>query len=78
MAKRSAPAGGGRPSKGPRDLFVTRIPETDGAEVRALAEEYDLSYSDAVGELIRIGLRHQSELRERMRAAQEELPLKAS
>ena len=62
MAKRVAPTGAGRPSKGPRDLFVTRVPVEEGAEVRALAAELDLSYSDAVGELIRIGLRHRAEL----------------
>jgi hypothetical protein len=78
MAKRVAPSRAGRPSKGPRDLFVTRVPVEDGAQVRELAEEHDLSYSDAVGELIRIGLRHRSELRCRATARQEELPLKAS
>ena len=73
MAKREAR--GGRPSKGPRDLMVTRLSISDGEQVRALAAELDWSYSDTLAALVRIGLSHRAALPKPKTDAQEELPL---
>jgi hypothetical protein len=62
MAKRTAAHGVGRPSKGPRDVIVTRVPTVDSAELRELAEAHDWSFSETAAALIRIGLRHRDEL----------------
>lgn len=76
MAKRTAVRGGGRPSKGPRDVIVTRVPTTDSAELRELAEARDWSFSETAAALIRIGLRHRDELPVEAKArGQQELPL---
>ncbi len=77
MAKRQAPSSG-RPSKGERDLMVTRLPVADGKTIRQLAEDYDWSYSETVAELVRIALLHQDELPPRPETSpstQQELPL---
>jgi hypothetical protein len=73
MAKREAR--GGRPSKGPRDLMVTRLSLTDGEQVRALAAELDWSYSDTLAALVRIGLSRRGELPPAAANTQGELPL---
>lgn len=73
MAKREAR--GGRPSKGPRDLMVTRLSLPDGEQVRALAAELDWSYSDTLAALVRIGLTHRETLPTAAPQTQEELPL---
>lgn len=73
MAKREAR--GGRPSKGPRDLMVTRLSIADGEQVRALAAELDWSYSDTLAALVRIGLSHREELPPAASNPQGELPL---
>jgi hypothetical protein len=77
MAKRTAARGGGRPSKGPRDVIVTRVPTVDSAELRGLAEARDWSFSETAAALIRIGLRHRDELPPETSTSreQEELPL---
>lgn len=76
MAKRTAARTVGRPSKGPRDMIVTRVPTVDSAELRELAEARDWSFSETAAALIRIGLRHRDELpTEALANAQEELPL---
>lgn len=76
MAKRTAARGVGRPSKGPRDVIVTRVPTVDSAELRDLAEELDWSLSETAAALIRIGLRNRHELPKTPQSeAQEELPL---
>ncbi|MCE0767402.1 hypothetical protein LWC35_31550 [Pseudonocardia kujensis] len=76
MAKRTAGRAGGRPSKGPRDVIVTRVPTSDSAELRELAEARDWSFSETAAALIRIGLRHRDELpAETTPRGQEELPL---
>lgn len=73
MAKRQ-PGRGGRPSKGPRDLMVTRLPVGVGEQVRDLAVDRDWSYSETLAALVAIGLEHVAEL-PIARAEQEELPL---
>jgi hypothetical protein len=73
MSKREAR--GGRPSKGPRDLMVTRLSIADGEQVRALAAELDWSYSDTLAALVRIGLSHREELPPAASNPQGELPL---
>lgn len=70
--------GPGRPSKGDRELFATRIPTAVAGDLRALADDLDLSYSETLAELTRIGLEHRDEFRVPASAAQEALPLKAS
>lgn len=50
MGKRIAT--GGRPSKGPRDLFVVRPTEAIGKLVRQEAEDLDLSYSELVARVL--------------------------
>lgn len=76
MAKRTAAPGVGRPSKGSRDVIVTRVPTVDSTELKKLAEQLDLSHSETAAELIRIGLRHRSELPQAAHLDnQEELPL---
>ena len=72
MAKRQP--GRGRPSKGQRDLMVTRLPIEVGQRVRDLAEQRDWSYSDTLAALVASGLRHLDELPP-SETGQEELPL---
>ncbi len=77
--KRQATPGGGRPSKGDRRQFVTRVPAATSARgIEDLAERFDLSYSDTVAELIRLGLDHADDFVGPEAAQQEALPLKAS
>lgn len=76
MAKRTAARSVGRPSKGPRDVIVTRVPTDDSAELRDLAEARDWSFSETAAALIRIGLRHRDELPAGTKPrGQQELPL---
>ena len=49
---RQRPPGSGRKSKGPRDVFTTRLPTALGDLVRADAERVDLSYSDYMANLV--------------------------
>lgn len=73
-AKRTRPVSG-RPSKGDRDVFLTRVPRTVGNALRARAEELDLSYSECIADLLAAALdlpQHMSAPKDR---AQEELPL---
>lgn len=72
MAKRQP--GRGRPSKGPRDLMVTRLPVDVGEQVRDLAVDRDWSYSETLAALVGIGLQHVAELPVAP-SEQEELPL---
>lgn len=77
MAKRTAARGVGRPSKGERDVVVTRVPTVDSSELREIAEQRGSSISETAAALIRIGLRHRHELPDvpSSAEAQEELPL---
>lgn len=43
---------GGRPHKGDRELFSTRLPQELAVLLRAEAEELDLTYSDYLGNLV--------------------------
>ena len=72
MAKRTSR--GGRPSKGPRDLMVTRLQAPVAEQVRNLAVDRDWSYSDTLAALVAIGLEHLADLPVAP-AEQEELPL---
>jgi hypothetical protein len=54
MAKRQA--NGGRPSKGDRELFVTRVPKPVALVIRERAEELDLSYSEYLAGLLATAL----------------------
>lgn len=49
---RQRPPGSGRRSKGPRDVFTTRVPTPLAELVRADAERLDLSYSDFVANVL--------------------------
>lgn len=51
-SKRSRAGGPGRPSKGPRDVFLTRLPPAHASAVRTRAEELDLSYSECIADLL--------------------------
>lgn len=73
MAKRQ-PGRGGRPSKGPRDLMVTRLQTHVAEQVRALADDRDWSYSETLAALVAISLDHLADL-PGAPAEQEELPL---
>jgi hypothetical protein len=53
---------GGRPSKGARELFATRLPEPEARSFRELAEQLDVSYSELLLELHRVGMAHCNEL----------------
>ena len=44
--------GPGRPSKGDRTVFTTRIPAQIAEALRAYADEADLSYSEAVANAV--------------------------
>lgn len=50
MGKRHAT--GGRPSKGPRDMFLIRPTEAIGKRVRQEAEELDLAYNDVLSRIL--------------------------
>ncbi|MCF7547283.1 hypothetical protein [Pseudonocardia sp. WMMC193] len=74
MAKREAR--GGRPSKGPRDLMVTRLSLTDGKRVRDLADSLEWTYSDTLAYLVQIAFSHPEALPTPLPPpVQEELPL---
>ncbi|GJF04262.1 hypothetical protein PSD17_32190 [Pseudonocardia sp. D17] len=76
MAKRTAARSVGRPSKGPRDVIVTRVPTDDSAELREEAAARDWSFSETAAALIRIGLRHRDELPAPSKPhGQQELPM---
>lgn len=63
MAKQAGPKKRvGRPSKGDRHTFVTRVPQQDSLEVQAIAHQRGWSYSETIAELVRIALRHRDEL----------------
>lgn len=72
MAKRQP--GRGRPSKGERDLMVTRLPVEVGRRIREIAERRDWSYSETLAALAAIALLHVDELPADS-TDQEELPL---
>lgn len=72
MPKRTP--GKGRPSKGERDLMVTRLPIATGEAVRELAATRDWTYSDTLAALVMVALSHQDEL-PAPTPEQEELPL---
>lgn len=77
MAKRAAP-GAGRPSKGDRDVFMTRVPRAVGDAVRQRAEDLDLSFSECIADLLAAALdmsEHAIAVKDR---AQQELPLKSA
>lgn len=52
----------GRPSKGDRHAFMTRIPMRDAKEVIESSDALDVYYSDYIAALVEIGLRHRDEL----------------
>ena len=54
--------GPGRPSKGARKGYFTRIPVADASEIDTGAEAADVSYSEFIAALVSIGLRHRDEL----------------
>jgi hypothetical protein len=54
--------GAGRPSKGARELFATRLPAAEAEQFRLLADTLGVSYSDLLLELSRIGMAHRAEL----------------
>lgn len=75
MAKRRVNPGAGRPSKGERELFTTRVPKPVADLIRVRAEELDLSFSECVADLLAVALdvpEHSIVVKDR---AQEELPL---
>lgn len=49
---RQRPEGSGRRSKGPRDVFTTRIPTPLADKLRADAQRQDLSYSDFLANVV--------------------------
>ena len=51
-AMRQRPPGSGRRSKGPRDVFTTRVPTPIADLVRADADRAELSYSDFVANVL--------------------------
>ncbi len=58
---------------------MTRLPtHSSAAAVRELAEQFDLSYSETVAELVRLGLERAEDFIPPGPAQQEALPLKAS
>lgn len=59
---RRAHKGAGRPSKGARELFATRMPADEADRFRELADTLGVSYSDLLLELQRIGMAHRDEL----------------
>jgi hypothetical protein len=60
--------GRGRPSKGERKGYFTRIPVADATEIDADAEAADVSYSEYIAALVAIGLQHRDELPTEMKA----------
>src|SRR4051812_30412363 len=51
-AMRKRTAGPGRPNKGAREAFMTRLPEALATELRNEADELDLSYSELIGNIV--------------------------
>lgn len=49
---RQRPEGSGRKSKGPRDVFTTRIPTPLADKLRDDAQRHDLSYSDFLANVV--------------------------
>jgi hypothetical protein len=64
----------GRRSRGPRELLGTRVPPALAQHYRDLANEYGLSQSDFIAELLLIAEQHLDEL-PALAPNQEELPL---
>lgn len=52
MRRRSATPGAGRPSKGDRKAFMTRMPVTLGELVEQRADVDDLSYSEVIANAV--------------------------
>lgn len=52
ITMRQRPPGSGRRSKGPRDVMTTRLPTTLADAVRAYADQHELSYSDAIANVL--------------------------
>lgn len=74
MARRRP--GPGRPSKGERKGYFTRVPIEDALQVDAAADAADVSYSEYIAALIALGLRYRDELPEKFqpKPAEEVLP----
>jgi hypothetical protein len=73
MVKRIAV--GGRPSKGERDMLVSRMAKPLADEVRSRAEELDLTYSDYVASVLAEAHGMPQYAPKRHDRTQEELPL---
>ena len=52
----------GRPSKGDRHAFMTRIPRPEAQDVIDSADAAGVYYSDYIAALVAVGLRHREEL----------------
>lgn len=52
----------GRPSKGDRHAFMTRVPMEVARDIIGSADANDVSYSELLAALAEIGLRHRDEL----------------
>jgi hypothetical protein len=54
MKRRGRPPGAGRPSKGAREYFGTRLPAELAALVRAESDRLDLSYSEYIANILAV------------------------
>lgn len=54
MKRRGRPAGAGRPSKGAREYFGTRLPVELAAVIRAESDRLDLSYSEYIANVLAV------------------------
>lgn len=60
--------GPGRPGKGPRKPFMTRMRQPLAEQVVSAADAADVSYSEYIEALVEIGMRHRDELPVEMKA----------
>jgi hypothetical protein len=49
---RQKPPGSGRKSKGPREVYATRVPPELGRHLREEAERLDLAYSEVLANVL--------------------------
>lgn len=71
---------GGRPSKGERDLLVSRVPRQIAEEIRKQADDLDITLSEYIAGVLAEAHGFERPLYERERIAQrdqEELPISA-
>lgn len=76
--RRQRNTGGGRPSKGDRHQFITRVPRAAADRIQAEADRLDLSYSEYIAYVLANAHGIETPLPEHASYDQRELPLASS